>query len=149
MTKSKQENLIQTVIINGFAIAMGFVVYRLISNIMLGNSEVEDYAGVGGQAMGGTCKSNNEALCKSTCEDKMGGTYGEDRRCYDNSGMVIDGGIFGDNPMLLPSKNVLSSQIDNQIIGDGMDSLSSRVNTSVSNRIRPTRISRNRSGFKF
>jgi hypothetical protein len=49
----------------------------------------EELSEAGGGAMGGTCKSNNEALCKSTCEDTMGGTYGSDRRCYDNNGQAI------------------------------------------------------------
>jgi len=148
MTK-KTENLVQIIIINSFAIAMGFVVYRLISqNLFGGGDSAESMTGAYGDPMGGTCKHPNQAVCKDVCENTMNGTYGDDKRCYDNNGMAISGGIFGDDPRLAPVKNSLSSQVDNDIISMP-DSLSAQVNTSISNRIRPSRISANRSGFRF
>jgi hypothetical protein len=69
--KTKSENMIQGIILNAFAIAMGFVVYRVITKMVMGGNGIELMASASGCDV--DCCCGGPGSCTSVdnpdCED--------------------------------------------------------------------------------
>jgi hypothetical protein len=112
--------MIQGIILNAFAIAMGFVVYRVITKMLMGGNGIETFASAGGsvyydQSSCDYIQNTYGQTCSEYCESNYGeGAWSNclgDVNCGSSDVGSCNEGMATQNGSYLPEIQTLSNDI--------------------------------------